>query len=135
MIRECRKYALPWTRPTVFPRLSTLPIRVAAMAAEEPWIGEYCRRTMLLNFARDRDINSQEAVAEVLLELGLPAPEILGEAQSDANKPRLREQTESAKAKGIFGAPTFFVDGEMFWGNDRLDDALAFAAQRMATPA
>ena len=127
MIRECRKYGLPWLRPTTFPRLSTLPMRVAVMAAEESWIGEYCRGIMLLNFARDRDINSQEAVAGVLAALGLPALEILGEAQSEANKPRLRQQTDTAKAKGIFGAPTFFVDGEMFWGNDRLGDALAFA--------
>jgi len=61
--------------------------------------------------------------------LDLPAPDILREAQSEANKLRLREQTETARARGIFGAPTFFVCGEMFWGNDRLDDALAFAAQ------
>ena len=39
---------------------------------------------------------------------------------------RLRSQTELAKTKGIFGAPTFFVGEEMFWGNDRLDDALAY---------
>ena len=132
MIRECRKYDLPWLRPTTFPRRSTLPMRVAVMAAEESWIGEYCRSIMLLNFARDRDINSQEAVAGVLADLGLPALEILGEAQSEANKPRLRQQTDTAKAKGIFGAPTFFVNGEMFWGNDKLDDALAFATQRVS---
>jgi len=45
-------------------------------------------------------------------------------------KTRLRDQTEQARAKGMFGAPTFFVGTEMFWGNDRLDDALLFAAKR-----
>ena len=49
---------------------------------------------------------------------------IIAEAQSEANKLKLREQTATAEAKGIFGAPTFFVGEEMFWGNDRLDDAL-----------
>jgi 2-hydroxychromene-2-carboxylate isomerase len=44
-------------------------------------------------------------------------------------KTRLREQTEEAQRRDIFGAPTFFVGTEMFWGNDRLDDALAFAAE------
>jgi 2-hydroxychromene-2-carboxylate isomerase len=42
----------------------------------------------------------------------------------------LREQTEEARVRGIFGAPTFFVGTEMFWGNDRLDDALLWASQR-----
>ncbi|MDB5812077.1 MAG: 2-hydroxychromene-2-carboxylate isomerase family protein [Betaproteobacteria bacterium] len=131
MARECRKYGLPWNRPSTFPRVSTLPARVAIVAAETPWIGEFCRRIMLLNFASDRDINSQEAVAEVLSNLGLPALQILDEAQSETNKPRLRQQTETAKAKRIFGAPTFFVNGEMFWGNDRLNDALRFAGERV----
>ncbi len=46
-------------------------------------------------------------------------------AQDEGNKLRLRNQTELARTKGIFGAPTFFVGEDMFWGNDRLDDALA----------
>ena len=44
-------------------------------------------------------------------------------------KALLRQQTETARDKGIFGAPTFFVGQEMFWGNDRLDDALLFAVE------
>ena len=130
MVRQCRKYDLPWTRPTTFPRSAVLPLRVALIGAEQPWMGEYCKRIMLNNFAKDRDINSQETVGEVLAQLGLPAAEIINNAQAEQNKLRLREQTEAAKARGIFGAPTFFVRGEMFWGNDRLDDALAFAAEQ-----
>lgn len=133
MVRQCSKYHLPWTKPTTFPRLAVLPIRVALIAAERSWMGEFCKRIMLLNFAKDRDINTQETVTEVLSELNQNAAEIIGMAQAEQNKLRLREQVEAAKAKGIFGAPTFFVHGEMFWGNDRLDDALAFAAGR--TPA
>jgi 2-hydroxychromene-2-carboxylate isomerase len=130
MARQCRKYGLRWTRPTAFPRRAVLPMRVALLAAAEPWMGEYCRRMMLLNFAEDRDIDSPEAVGEVLDRLGLPAAKIIDEAQSEANKLRLRAQTEAARTRGIFGAPTFFVGDEMFWGNDRLDDALALAAIR-----
>ena len=130
MARQCRKYGLPWTRPTVFPRRALLPMRVSLIGAGQPWMGEYCRKIMLLNFAEDRDIDSLEAVGEVLLQLGLPAAAIINDAQAEQNKLRLREQTETAGSKGIFGAPTFFVGGEMFWGNDRLDDALAFAAEQ-----
>jgi len=64
----------------------------------------------------------------VLERLDLPAQKIIADALTDANKLKLREQTERARAQRIFGAPTFFVGAEMFWGNDRLDDALAFAA-------
>ncbi len=131
MARQCRKHGLPWQRPTVFPRSALLPLRVALVGAEQPWIGAYCRRIMTLNFAEDREIDDPRLVAEVLTELGLPAQGILEEAQSDANKLRLRRQTEAAQARGIFGAPTFFVGDEMFWGDDRLDDALA---HRVASP-
>lgn len=128
MVRECRKYDIPWNRPSTFPRLGVLPLRVALIGADKPWMGEFCRQIMLLNFYKDSDINSKESVGAVLDQLDLPASEIIEAAQSEPIKQRLREQTETAKSKGIFGAPTFFVLAEMFWGNDRLDDALALAA-------
>lgn len=127
MVRECRKAGIAWRKPSVFPRPAVLPLRVALVGAGQTWIGAYCRRMMALNFAEDRDIDSVDTVAEVLHGLGLEAGEILAAAQSDANKRRLREQTEAAKALRIFGAPTFLVGDEMFWGNDRLDDAIAEA--------
>jgi 2-hydroxychromene-2-carboxylate isomerase len=128
MARQCEKYSLPWTRPTVFPRKAILPMRVALLGAEEPWISDYSKRMMRINFAEDRDIDTPQVVGEVLAALGLPAPDLLGAAQSEDNKLRLREQTEEARRRGVFGAPTFFVGSEMFWGNDRLEDALRFAA-------
>jgi len=128
MVRQCKKYGLAWTQPTTFPRAALLPIRVALVGATQPWIGEFSKRIFSLNFVSDRDIDSREAVEEVLTQLNLPAAAILAEAQTEANKLRLREQTALARAMGIFGAPMFFVRGEMFWGNDRLEDALGFAA-------
>lgn len=127
MVRQCRKYGLPWQRPSSFPRAAVLPLRIALAGAGQPWIGEFCRRTMQLNFAEDRDIDAPETMARLLADMDLPAHRVIDEALSDANKLRLRRQTETAMEKGIFGAPTFFVGDEMFWGNDRLDDALAFA--------
>jgi 2-hydroxychromene-2-carboxylate isomerase len=85
---------------------------------------------MELNFALDQDINYPDQMAPILTGLGLPSSDILEQAQSESIKTRLREQTDEARARGIFGAPTFFVGTEMFWGNDRLDDALVFAAER-----
>jgi 2-hydroxychromene-2-carboxylate isomerase len=54
---------------------------------------------------------------------------VLRQAQAEPNKTRLKAHTEEARSRGVFGAPTFFSeDGEMFWGNDRLEQALAWAA-------
>lgn len=125
MVRECRKAGIAWRQPSVFPRAAVLPLRVALVGAEQAWIGEFCRRIMSLNFAEDRDIDDAQTVAAVLRELGLEPEKILEASQSAGNKLKLREQTEMAKSRGIFGAPTFFVGEEMFWGNDRLGDALA----------
>jgi 2-hydroxychromene-2-carboxylate isomerase len=107
-----------------------LPARIALLGAERPWIGAFCRRVMELNFVLDQEINQPERTTPILTGLGLPALEILDQAQAEPTKARLRAQTDEARARGIFGAPTFFVGTEMFWGNDRLDDALLFASEQ-----
>lgn len=134
--RHCIKYGLRWRRPSNFPRKTLLATRVALVAAGEPWMGEFCRRIMQMIFAEDRDVEAPEAVSEALTDLPLAnlplvAPDasaLLAAAQLDDTKARLRQQTEEARIRGIFGAPTFFVGREMFWGNDRLEDAFAVAA-------
>jgi len=130
MARQCRKYGLRWVQPTTFPRLGVLSARIALLGAEQPWIGAFCREVMELNFALDKDINQLDRMAGILTELGHPTADILDRAQAEPAKKLLREQTDAARARGIFGAPTFFVGTEMFWGNDRLEDALALAADR-----
>jgi 2-hydroxychromene-2-carboxylate isomerase len=130
MQRQCRKYGLKWVKPSTFPRIGVLPLRIALLGADKPWIGAFCKRVMELNFALDQDINQPDKLTPILTELGLPAAEIFNQAQAEPTKARLREQTEEARTRGVFGAPTFFVGHDMFWGNDRLDDALAFASER-----
>ena len=131
MARLCRKYGLsPWVKPSIFPRLGVLPLRIVLLASDQPWMTAFCRKVMELNFVQDQDINQPGSIAPVLAELGLPAEDILSRAQSEPVKAELRTQTEMARLKGIFGAPTFFVGNEMFWGDDRLNDALLFASER-----
>ncbi|MBY4896832.1 2-hydroxychromene-2-carboxylate isomerase [Cupriavidus sp. AU9028] len=126
--RHCERLGLPWKTPSVFPRRALLPMRVAMLGAGEPWMGAFCRRIMQMNFGEDRDIDTPEAVTEALDELGLPAAGLIAQAQSEPNKTALREQTEEALRRGIFGAPTFFAGEQMYWGNDRMEDALSCAA-------
>ena len=131
MERQCAKYRLGWTKPGTFPRRSILPARIATLAEGQPWQGEFIRRVMQLNFVQDHDIEDHAALIAILASLGEDGPSTIAMAESDAVKHTLRERTEEARQRGVFGAPTFFVGDEMFWGNDRLDDALEFAAARL----
>jgi 2-hydroxychromene-2-carboxylate isomerase len=82
------------------------------------------QQIMQMNFVHDRDIDDPALVGDILTSLALPAADLIAIAQSDASKAALRAQSELAAQRGIFGAPTFFIGDEMFWGNDRLEDAL-----------
>ncbi|WP_224041885.1 2-hydroxychromene-2-carboxylate isomerase [Paraburkholderia unamae] len=124
MRRQCRKYGLPWRQPSEFPRRAVLATRIAMLAADEPWLPAWCRAVMARNYGDDREVDSPEAAGQMLAALNLPAQLIIEAAGSDANRLRVRERTQAARELGIFGAPTFFVGEEMFWGNDRLEDAI-----------
>jgi 2-hydroxychromene-2-carboxylate isomerase len=130
--RLCGSYGLPLRRPSRFPRSGLVAARVACAAQKEPWLPEFVRAVYSANFAEDRDISERAVVAELLGELGLSAAPWLDRAETDETKARLRAQTEAAQQRGIFGAPSFVVDGELFWGNDRLEDALAWAQRHAA---
>ncbi len=125
--RLCAKYGLPLKRPTQFPRNGLLAARVACLIAREAWGPDFVRAVYFANFGEDRDIAHPGTIAAILTALGQPSAELIARAEVAENKERLRLQTEQAVELGVFGAPTFIVDGEMFWGHDRLEDALAWS--------
>jgi 2-hydroxychromene-2-carboxylate isomerase len=124
--RTCESLGLPFRRPSQFPRNGLLAARIACAFEDAPWLPEFVRRVYLANFAQDRDIADPAVMASILKALELPQ-DTLDAADSTDVKAKLRVQTERAQALGIFGAPTVVVDSELFWGNDRLEDALAWA--------
>jgi 2-hydroxychromene-2-carboxylate isomerase len=127
--RICAQGGLGFRRPSGFPRNSLLAARVALAAADEGWCGDFARAVYRANFAEDRDIGDAAVIGDILTALGRPTPALLARAASPETKQRLKAQNEAALALGIFGAPSFTVGDELFWGNDRLDDALAWARQ------
>jgi 2-hydroxychromene-2-carboxylate isomerase len=128
MEREGARLGLPVFRPDPFPQNSLVAARVALLGAERGFVAAFTRGIYEEEFGKGRSISEATVVGEVLSRIGLDAPAILKEAQGEANKTRLRAVNEEARSRGIFGAPTFFTeDGEMFWGNDRLEQALAWA--------
>jgi 2-hydroxychromene-2-carboxylate isomerase len=125
--RLCAKHGLPWKRPGVFPRGSILPLRVACAGEGQPWLGDFIRAVFRANFAEDRDISQPDVLAEVLRGLGVDAEKVLASAVTDESKAKLRANTDAASALGIFGAPNCVVGGELFFGQDRIADAIAWA--------
>jgi 2-hydroxychromene-2-carboxylate isomerase len=132
LARTCALHGLPWRKPSAFPRASTLPARVAVAHAEAPWIGDFVRATFRANFAEDRAIGEESVVREILTDLGCDAADVVSYAQAPERKGLLRAQTERAIALGIFGAPNAVVAGELLWGEETVDDAIAWARGRRA---
>ena len=126
--RSCAELKLPFRRPDPFPQNSLLAARVALAALDQPWGEDFCRALFCAQFAEGRRIDDAAAVGDVLARLKIEPQPVLAAAQSDAIKARLRAQTEEAQRLGVFGAPSFTTaDGELFWGNDRLEPALRWA--------
>ncbi|MGE4372258.1 MAG: 2-hydroxychromene-2-carboxylate isomerase [Xanthobacter sp.] len=128
MERLCAHMGLPpLTRPNPFPAHSVLAARVAIHlnAASRP---AFTRAVYEAEFAHGRDISSRETVRQILAGLGHFSEAVIDGALVPENKTRLRIQTDEAIRRGVFGAPTFITtDGELFWGNDRLELALEHA--------
>jgi 2-hydroxychromene-2-carboxylate isomerase len=131
--RICAAHGIAWRKPTHFPRNGLLAARVALAADGEAWQPELVRALYLANFAEDREIGDREIVAEVLQSLGREAEHWLARAVEPETKQGLRDQTDRARSLGIFGAPSFTVAGELYWGHDRIEEALDHAVR--AAPA
>jgi len=126
MERLAKKGNLPWRKPSVFPRNSVLAARIACAADAQTWCGDFIRRVFVGNFGEDLDIGDPSILAALLDEVGAPEgfPE---KATSPEFRGSLRRNTEIAIDLGIFGAPNCVVDGELFWGEEALEDALDWA--------
>ena len=128
--REAARLGLPpVTRPNPFPQNSLSATRVATYGADQDWLVPFSRSVYEVQYAQGRSIAEPPAVASILDRLGHDGAAILKAASSEANKGRLKVAGEEARSRGIYGAPSFLTDdGELFWGNDRLEQALAWAA-------
>lgn len=127
--RICEAEGIAWKRPSVFPRGSLLATRIACRYADAAWIGDFIRDVYEANFARDEPIGEAAVIASSLERAGQAPQPILEAAATEVAKDQLRQQTEKAVRLGIFGAPTFVVGDELFWGGDRIEQAIAWHAR------
>jgi 2-hydroxychromene-2-carboxylate isomerase len=133
--RLCADLDVPFRRPDPFPQNSLLAACVALIALDQGLGEAFCVALFRAQFGDGRRIDDDGVLDDILVTLQVDPPPVLAAARSDANKTRLRAQTEEAQRLGLFGAPSFTTeDGELFWGNDRLETAVQWAGgQRVRT--
>jgi 2-hydroxychromene-2-carboxylate isomerase len=107
--------------PSVFPLNSVKAMRGALVAFDAGRGVEFSRTAFEAYWGEDRDLSRDEVLADVAVRAGLDPAELLARISTPAIKQRLRANTDELVARGGFGSPTVFVDGDdMYFGNDRL---------------
>jgi 2-hydroxychromene-2-carboxylate isomerase len=134
LARICAKEKLLLERPRIFPQNGLKAARVALFGDDAPWVAAFTRAVYTANFAEQKDIAEDATLASILEGVGVDAAETLRKAGETENKERLKARTDEAISRGIFGAPSFLVGEELFWGNDRLEEALAWAKEPLILP-
>ena len=128
--RRARSYGFVANVPAPYP-LQELDLanRVAVLAMQEGWCEDYVRSTYRLWFIDGYEAGSDINLTQTLSEIGQDKLRVLELAGSSDVEAVYLNQTERAKQAGIFGSPSFIVDGELFWGDDRLEDAINWASK------
>jgi 2-hydroxychromene-2-carboxylate isomerase len=128
LARICETGGLELKLPPVrFPQNGLKAARLALIGETEGWTPAFTRAMFAANFAEQKDISDDATLRGALSALGVDADAAFAAANAPENKDALKRQTEEAASRGLFGAPSFTIGDELFWGNDRLEAALAFA--------
>jgi 2-hydroxychromene-2-carboxylate isomerase len=120
---HAQQYGVPFRHNPYFP-INTLTLMRGATAVQmhQPErFADYVAAVYRAIWVDGKDMNDPQVVASVLQAAGFDPAALLAQASQPQVKERLKQVTQDAVARGVFGAPTFFVDGRMFWGQDRID--------------
>lgn len=120
--RSARYAGVPFRHPSVFPIASVNAARAFLwlQQRDEALAVRFLHAAFRAYFAQDRNLAEPEALGTVATEVGVDPVQLARGVQEPATKDRLKALVDESIARGVFGAPTIFVDGEMFWGHDRL---------------
>jgi 2-hydroxychromene-2-carboxylate isomerase len=133
MVRDLERLAadrgLTFALPAAFPQNSLPAARLALIGGDEGWIAPFTRAIFEAEFAHGADIADTRLLDTLLRSLHLDSERLLSRIAQGDIKARLKQQTAEAQTRGIFGAPSFICHGELFWGDDRLEQALDWAAR------
>lgn len=135
MERQCHALDLKFRMPDPFPQNGLLAARIATAGAGEPWQADFSKGVYVAEFAYGQDISDIGHLSRILESCGTDPEQALEKAASDEIKAQLHSATEEAGQLGLFGAPSFVTeDKELFWGNDRLEQAVHWAKKGPACP-
>lgn len=126
--RRAEKYGLTVSLPAPYTITDLLRAnRIALLGLREGWGKDYVRASYRRWFADGQDAGAEPNFSESLREAGQDPAAALERADAPEIVAALEHATDEALSLGIFGSPIFAVDGELFWGHDRVDDAVAWA--------
>lgn len=131
MVRDIERIAKARGRtfvmPAVFPANGLTAARIALSGKTAGWTSDFSRRVYEAQFEHAADISDIGVLTSLLSAMNLDPGTVLAQANAPETKDRLRAQSARAAELGVFGAPSFITpDGELFWGDDRLEHALAW---------
>jgi 2-hydroxychromene-2-carboxylate isomerase len=134
LARICEAEGLPLKLPPVrFPQNGLKAARLALVGERDGWTAAFSRAVFAANYAQQKDISDDETLRTILGKLGVDTEAAFAAANAIENKEALKIQTAEAGMQGICGAPSFTIGDELFWGNDRLEAALAWAQRSQAS--
>ncbi|RPJ48041.1 MAG: 2-hydroxychromene-2-carboxylate isomerase [Betaproteobacteria bacterium] len=121
--RSARRFGLPFRIPAKFPIATTAPCRAYYWLHDrDPAAAKVLAQALYrAYFAEDRDISNPEVTVNVAAKLGHDKDAVAQALNDVAVKERLKTEVDAAIERGVFGSPYIVVDGEPFWGSDRLD--------------
>lgn len=125
--RRASRLGIPYRRPEVYPFRSVAIGRIAWLGAREGWCRAFTEAAFRLHWTQGVLMTSPENVRAALEAAGQDAERVQALASTPEVKDGFTQQTGRALERGIFGSPSFVVGTELFWGDDRLEDAIALA--------
>jgi 2-hydroxychromene-2-carboxylate isomerase len=133
--RRAERYGIPVNFPIEYPLKDfDLANRVAIVAQQEGWCPEYASTAYRLWFCEGHAAGGEANLRESVRKAGQQLARVLELARSDSINRAYEDATSQARARGIFGSPSFVVDGtELFWGDDRLEDAIEYSRRSATT--
>lgn len=126
--RRAERYGIPIRLPVRYPIENfVLTNQMSMLAAQEGWCRPFALRVYHYWFAEGVLAGSEANIRQSLLDVGQNPNRVYDAATSDTVQSALEEATDQARSFGIFGSPNFLVGDEVFWGDDRAEDAIRFA--------
>jgi len=122
--RRADRHGLEYNKPAIYPVDYQLTARVALIASHEGWCPEFTKLVFRWNFVDGRQIGVEGNLEAALRELGKDPEVVIAKAESGEIVEGIQRQIDKAVSLGIFGSPNFIAGDELFWGDDRLEEAL-----------